>query len=189
MARLERIKKMNKEPKTLNELVNPKWFCKELFGDRFSDTNILIQNLCGKQDDEQRAREEAKRKEEKEKSINLFDWLGKEEEKPFVYIFSIYQKSFWYGEDFLSAYFDIFLTEKLEKIDSIDDFTFLTDSVENIELVEFLQENEINIKDTEKVKETLKHIIFFIATEGYEDGVNRAYLDVEKGYRGWDLCC
>lgn len=169
MARLERIKQM----KTLEELVNPKWFCKELFGDSLSDKNILIRNLCGKQDDEQRAREEAKRKEEKEKSINLFDWLGKEEEKPFVYIFSIYQKSFWYGENFLYSYFEKFLTEKLEKIDSIDDFTFLTDSVENKELVEFLQENEINIKDTEKVKDNLKYIIFFIATLGNNDGVNR----------------
>lgn len=171
--------------KTLEELVNPKWFCKELFGDRFSDKNILIQNLCGKQDDEQRAREEAKRKEEKEKPINLFDWLGKESEEPFVYIFSIYQESFWYGEDFLRVYFDIFLTEKLEKIDSIDDFTFLTDSVENKELVEFLQENEINIKDTEKVKDNLKYIIFFIATAGYNDGVNRG----KKREWGLDLCC
>ena len=105
-----------------------------------------------------------------------------------VYIYDIYQNSFWYGEDFFESYFKTFLTEKLEKIDSIDDFTFLTDSVENKELVEFLQENEINIKDTEKVKETLKHIILFIANEGYNDGVNSAYLDVEKGYRGWDLC-
>lgn len=180
MARLERIKQMNKEPKTWREWVistKPEWFCKELFAEK-------IKNLSEKQKDKQNERKEAKYKEVK--SGNPKDWHC---EKSLVYIYDIYQNSFWYGEDFFESYFKTFLTEKLEKIDSIDDFTFLTDSVENKELVEFLQENEINIKDTEKVKETLKHIIFFIATEGYEDGVNRAYLDVEKGYRGWDLCC
>ena len=158
MARLERIQQM----KTLEELVNPKWFCQELFGDRFSDKNILIQNLCVKQ---------------KNKINNSFNWCRFK--LPLVYIYDIYQISFWYGEDFSRGvdfdtdYFDRFLTKKLEKIDSIDDFTFLTDSVANIELVEFLQENEIHIKDTEKVKDNLKYIIFFIATAGYNDGVNR----------------